>query len=63
MPSVPTFLPPEGPYRFFCYSDEGDEYFYMVNPRPWHQWQGVEDMGYMIPMADAAKVLREVTRE
>lgn len=35
------------------------EYVYMVDPRPMHEWGSLEDLGFMIPMDCAAKVLRE----
>jgi hypothetical protein len=31
----------------------------MIDPRPWDEWESIEDMGYMVPMQDVAKVLRE----
>jgi hypothetical protein len=38
--------------------DTENEYFYMVDPRPMHEWDCLENMGFLIPMRDAAEVLR-----
>jgi hypothetical protein len=37
---------------------DDDEYFYIIDPGPLHTWDAVENMGYVIPMRDAAEVLR-----
>ncbi len=38
---------------------EDVEFAYMVDPKPMHEWQSVEDWGYLIPMDAAARMLRE----
>ena len=38
---------------------EDIEFLYMMDPKPMHEWQTLEDMGYLIPMDAAAELLRE----
>ncbi len=39
--------------------DQENEYFFMFDPRPWGEWQSVEDLGHMFPMDELARALRE----
>lgn len=49
----------ENPIAVIREHGDEDEYFFMFDPRPWGEWQVVEDMGVMLPMDETAKMLRE----
>lgn len=53
----------ENPIAIIREHGDEDEYFFMFDPRPWGEWQGVEDMGTMVAMDEAAKALREELAE
>jgi hypothetical protein len=54
-----------GEYPIDHVREHGDEreYVYMVDPRPMHEWNGLEGVGDLYPMAATAKVLREALAE
>ncbi len=49
----------EGPVAAAKEHDTENECFYMVDPRPDHEWDRVESLGTMWPMQALAEALRE----